>query len=215
MAYSANIGGTGTIIGTPPNLILMDFLSTYSGHPLNFGSWMIFSLPEVVLNLLVLWVVLQLYFLRPSVRDITGSLISRVSSCRRTDKQGKSESGVSQMLREKYRELGPITFHEVATLVLFTLLVLIWFFRAPGFMAGWASLETPVVISSATPTLAIVILLFIIPARPVSQPAGPALLVWEDVQRKFPWGIILLMGGGFALAEGARLSCLSNLIGKN
>ena len=193
----------------------MDFLSTYSGHPLNFGSWMIFSLPEVVLNLLVLWVVLQLYFLRPSVRDITGSLISRVSSCRRTDKQGKSESGVSQMLREKYRELGPITFHEVATLVLFTLLVLIWFFRAPGFMAGWASLETPVVISSATPTLAIVILLFIIPARPVSQPAGPALLVWEDVQRKFPWGIILLMGGGFALAEGARLSCLSNLIGKN
>ena len=193
----------------------MDFLSTYSGHPLNFGSWMIFSLPEVVLNLLVLWVVLQLYFLRPSVRDITGSLISRVSSCRRTDKQGKSESGVSQMLREKYRELGPITFHEVSTLVLFTLLVLIWFFRAPGFMAGWASLETPVVISSATPTLAIVILLFIIPARPVSQPAGPALLVWEDVQRKFPWGIILLMGGGFALAEGARLSCLSNLIGKN
>ena len=192
----------------------MDFLSTYSGHPLNFGSWMMFSLPDVVLNLLLLWIVLQLYFLRPSVRDITGSLISRVSSCRRTDKQGKSENGVSQMLREKYRELGPITFHEVATLVLFTLLVLIWFFRAPGFMAGWASLETPVVISSATPTLAIVILLFIIPARPVSQPAGPALLVWEDVQRKFPWGIILLMGGGFALAEGARLSCLSNLIGK-
>ena len=118
------------------------------------------------------------------------------------------------MLREKYRELGPITFHEVATLVLFTLLVLIWFFRAPGFMVGWASVETPVVISSATPTLAIVILLFIIPARPFSQPAGPALLVWDDVQKKFPWGIILLMGGGFALAEGARLSCLSQEIGK-
>ena len=197
----------------------MDFLTRYSGHPLNFGSWIMFSLPDVVLNLLVLWLVLQLYFLRPSVRDITASLASLASwlsrGCRRTASQGKSESGVTEMLREKYRELGPITFHEVSTLVLFTLLVLIWFFRAPGFMAGWASVETTVSISSATPTLAIVILLFIIPARPVSQPAGPSLLVWEDVQRKFPWGIILLMGGGFALAEGARVSCLSNLIGKN
>ena len=218
MAYSANVGGTGTIIGTPPNLILMDFLTVYSGHPLNFGSWMMFSLPDVLVNLLLLWVVLQLYFLRPSVRDIKDSLLSLLSllsGCRKADSQGRSESGVTEMLREKYRELGPVTFHEVSTLVLFTLLVLLWFSRAPGFMAGWASLETAVVISSATPTLAIVLLLFIIPARPASQPAGPTLLVWEKVQAKFPWGIILLMGGGFALAEGARESCLSNLIGNN
>ena len=188
----------------------MEFLTRYSGHPLNFGSWMMFSLPDVVLNLLLLWIVLQLYFIRPSLRDLKGSLLS---CCRGKERRGNSESGVSEMLREKYRELGPITFHEVSTLVLFTLLVLLWFFRAPGFMAGWASLETPVVISSATPTLAIVILLFIIPASPASQPAGPTLLVWDRVQAKFPWGIILLMGGGFALAEGARVSCLSDLIG--
>ena len=213
VAYSANVGGTGTIIGTPPNLILMEFLTRYSGHPLNFGSWMMFSLPDVVVNLLLLWLVLQLYFLRPSLKDLRGSILS---CCRGGESQGISESsGVSEMLREKYRELGPITFHEVSTLVLFTLLVLLWFFRAPGFMAGWASLESAVTISSATPTLAIVILLFIIPARPASQPAGPTLLVWDRVQAKFPWGIILLMGGGFALAEGARVSCLSNLIGNN
>ena len=101
----------------------MDFLTVYSGHPLNFGSWMMFSLPDVLVNLLLLWVVLQLYFLRPSVRDIKDSLLSLLSllsGCRKADSQGRSESGVTEMLREKYRELGPVTFHEVSTLVLGT-----------------------------------------------------------------------------------------------
>ena len=78
LAYSANIGGTGTLIGTPPNLILLGFLnSAYPQHPINFGSWMAFALPEVctlyctstldhpsqaILNLALLWVVLQIYF---------------------------------------------------------------------------------------------------------------------------------------------------------
>ena len=116
VAYSANIGGTGTIIGTPPNLILMDFLTRYPGQPLNFGSWLMFSLPDVLLNLLLLWLVLQLYFLRPSLTDMAGCL---ASLSRRTERaEGTSESGVSKMLREKYRELGPITFHEVATVIM-------------------------------------------------------------------------------------------------
>ena len=64
IAYSANVGGTGTLIGTPPNLILMEFLtSQYPDHPLNFGSWMLFSLPNVIMNLFLLWIVLQLYFM--------------------------------------------------------------------------------------------------------------------------------------------------------
>ena len=66
VAYSANVGGTGTIIGTPPNLILMEFMSRFSDHPLNFGSWVMFALPDVIINLTIVWVVLQIYFLRPS-----------------------------------------------------------------------------------------------------------------------------------------------------
>ena len=52
------------MIGTPPNMILMEFMTRYSDHPLNFGSWMGFSLPDVFINLIILWVVLQLYFLK-------------------------------------------------------------------------------------------------------------------------------------------------------
>ena len=191
----------------------MEFMARYKDHPLNFGSWMMFSIPDLLVNLAILWIVLQLYFLRPSFEDIKQSLVSKLKV---RSSQEESESGVSKMLSEKYRELGPISFHEVCTLLLFSLLVLVWFFRAPGFMPGWAqAVDSGVVISSATPTLAIVILLFVIPARPLSHPDGPTLLCWDKVQRNFPWGIILLMGGGFALAEGAKVSCLSDLIGES
>ena len=52
------------MIGTPPNMILMEFMTRFSDHPLNFGSWIAFSLPDVFINLVILWFVLQLYFLR-------------------------------------------------------------------------------------------------------------------------------------------------------
>jgi len=68
-------------------------------------------------------------------------------------------------------------------------------------------------IGSASATLLIVILLFAIPADPYKDPSGVTLLEWRVVEKQFPWGIILLMGGGFALAEGASKSCLTHLVG--
>eukprot|EP00092_Neocalanus_flemingeri_P015230 GFUD01016459.1.p1 GENE.GFUD01016459.1~~GFUD01016459.1.p1 ORF type:complete len:521 (+),score=103.80 GFUD01016459.1:27-1565(+) len=208
VAYSANIGGTGTIIGTPPNLILMEFMTQYTDHPLNFGSWMVFTIPSVLMNLLILWVVLQLYFMRPNPKQLF--------------KKAKvdPESGVTKVIQESYDGLGAMTFHEIGVLGLFSTLVIIWFMRKPGFLPGWAEAlqwttasGSTVSIGSATPTILIVMLLFIIPANPAKDPSGPALLQWDAVQRKFPWGIILLMGGGFALAEGAKVSCLTHQIG--
>ena len=72
VAYSANVGGTGTLIGTPPNLILMELLETRypGGHPLTFGGWMVFSLPDVLINLALVWIILQLYFHTPSWREV-------------------------------------------------------------------------------------------------------------------------------------------------
>ena len=47
LAYAANIGGTGSLIGTPPNLLLADALEKYDGQPINFLSWMVLALPQV------------------------------------------------------------------------------------------------------------------------------------------------------------------------
>ena len=208
VAYSANIGGTGTIIGTPPNLILMEFMTQYPDHPLNFGSWMFFTIPSVLLNLVILWVVLQLYFMRQNPKQLFKKA------------KNNPESQVTKVIKTRYEDLGAMSFHEIGVLGLFSTLVVIWFMRKPGFLPGWAEAlqwtkasGSVVSIGSATPTILIVMLLFIIPANPLEDPSGPALLQWDAVQRKFPWGIILLMGGGFALAEGARVSCLTNQIG--
>ena len=178
IACSANVGGTGTLIGTPPNLILMEFLtSQYPDHPLNFGSWMLFSLPNVIMNLFLLWIILQLYFMG------TNSFKEQFKSNQKT-KESKESQNVRGMLQERYQLLGPMTFHELSTLVLFSSVVLIWLFRKPGFIPGWSEMlewtdskGSVISISSATPTLLIVILFFIIPADPIRNPKYLALYI--------------------------------------
>jgi len=209
IAYSCNVGGTGTIIGTPPNMILMEFLQQYTDHPLNFGSWIVFSLPLVAVDLVLVWAILQLYF----------RVIKKEKGKKEEDKA--EEVGVQEVIKEKYISLGTMKAQEIIVLCLFTVLVLVWFTRKPGFMPGWANQlqykqqDTVVTISSASPTILIITLLFIIPRDPLNNPDGGTLLNWNQVQKKFPWGIILLMGGGFALAEGAKASCLTSLIGSH
>ena len=63
IAYAANIGGTGTLIGTPPNLVMYEFISKLKGQPLTFGSWMVFCVPLMLFNLVLAWLWLQLLFL--------------------------------------------------------------------------------------------------------------------------------------------------------
>ena len=65
VAYAANVGGTGTLTGTGPNLVLKGMLSTLFGNqtPINFASWMAFAVPLMLVNLLQTWMWLQLYFM--------------------------------------------------------------------------------------------------------------------------------------------------------
>ena len=84
-----------------------------------------------------------------------------------------------------------MTFHERAVLALFLVLVGLWFLRKPGFLGGWADLlqwegraGSKVTIGAASPTLAVVLLLFVVPADPRGQPGGPTLLQWGVVQTR-------------------------------
>lgn len=83
-------------------------------------------------------------------------------------------------------------------------------------------------ISDATPAILVSIFLFVFPAKPYflkvfkfgegrerfqNLKSSPALLTWKAVSTKMPWGVVLLLGGGFALAEGSQKTCLSAWIG--
>ncbi|GIX69284.1 hypothetical protein CEXT_205661 [Caerostris extrusa] len=104
-----------------------------------------------------------------------------------------------------------IWFKEIAVTVLFVLLVLLWVFRSPQFITGWGN-HFPIKISDATPAIGVPLLLFLIPSDPLRMGRSRPLLEWKTIQQKVPWGVIILLGGGFSLALGAEKSGLSRWV---
>ena len=101
------------------------------------------------------------------------------------------------------QELGPISYKEGVILTLFVFLICLWLFQSPKFFTGWADVVTgdsDAEIHAATPAILVVVLTFMIPSTanplPGLKAGKPAefLMTWDYVQKKVPWGIILLLG---------------------
>ncbi|CAJ1054256.1 solute carrier family 13 member 4 [Xyrichtys novacula] len=219
ITYAATIGGLITITGTSTNLIFAEQFNTRypDAKVINFGTWFIFSFPIAIIMLVLTWLWLHCLFLGCNFRE-TCSL----SKKRKTRREMMSE----KRIHEEYEKLGPISYPEVVTGVFFILMTLLWFTREPGFVPGWTSLfEKKGYRTDATVSVLLGFLLFLIPARrPFSSsssykdtgdddPLAP-MITWKDFQRLMPWEIVILVGGGYALAAGCKVSGLSVWIGR-
>lgn len=210
VAYAANIGGTGTLTGTATNLTFKGLYESLFPNlrGLNFANWMLFNVPLMLINALVAWLWLQVLYM---------GLFRKGGN--KMNKSREQLKAVEEVIAAKHRELGPMTFHEGSVMFLFLTVVLLWFFRAPEFIPGWAEYVSNVKIKDATPAVLIVFLLFVLPANldflrnRGSGKATNALLNWKIVHEKLPWGLVLLIGGGFAMASASKESGLSKLIG--
>jgi len=218
IAYAANIGGTGVITGSPPNLVVPDTLSKMFGPNtgLTFASWMAFAIPIMLVNTVLAWLWLQ-QFQKWQLRG---------KSQPRTKAQ---EDRAMKVITESYYELGRMSLHEIQVFILFSILLILWFFQSPKFMTGWADLfivdtvrGSRVALGAATPAIFTVLFLFVLPQNydfppfkkmtPGCLTNSPSLITWRLIETKMCWGVIFLLGGGFALAAASQHSGLSSLL---
>lgn len=184
ICYAATVGGMATIVGNPPNMVLVAQMNQFFDIEIYFGTWMIFAMPIVILIMLFSWVYL-----------------TRVAFPLRI----KSIPGGEDIIKKEKRNLGKPRKEEKIVIAIFLFTALMWITR--GFI--WNEIF-PNLTDGMIAILA-AILLFLVPA---SKEQGGTILSWED-SKDVSWGILLLFGGGLAIAAGFQSSGLSEWIGSN
>ncbi|MFN3608236.1 MAG: SLC13 family permease [Hyphomonas sp.] len=190
IAYSASIGGLATPVGTPTNLIAMGWLRENAGIDISFREWMSFGLPLVLVMLPMAWLIL------------TWGMKSDAAAAR----------AAGATIRTQRDALGRMTTPETRVAIAFGVIALAWITREQ-------LIEIPLFAGLTDMGIAILgaILMFLVPHGsrvPEHQPAGWALLNWDDA-RTVPWDVVLLFGGGLSLAAAVQASGLAGWIGNS
>ncbi len=191
-AFGASIGGIGTPIGTPPNLIGIAMLNRMGGIEISFFRWMVLGVPIVI----VLFGFLVTYFYFRSLRGL------------------QLDGGHSGQVEQELRRIGPINVAQRNVLLAFGLTVMLWL--TPGVLTILGLGDTAFartfnqVMPESVAAMAGAILLFLLP---VSWRARRFTLSWDEAVR-IDWGIILLFGGGLAMGELAFSTGLAESMGR-
>ncbi|MFC4872021.1 SLC13 family permease [Negadavirga shengliensis] len=184
IAYSASIGGIATIIGTPTNIILVGVIKKTYGIEIGFGEWMLIGFPIAAGLLFLCW-----YYLV--------YMAYRFSSVLEME-------GGRQEIRKQLLDLGAISEEEKRVLWVFVGVSVSWISRTFVLQRFIPQLDDTLI------ALTGVLLLFVIP----SKRAGKSKLLDWKVAEKIPWGILILFGGGLALASAFQETGLAKWIGE-
>lgn len=183
IAYAANIGGIATIIGTPPNTVMVGFVENEYQIQLSFLNWMVMGVPfSSILIGVSYWIMVKWIY---------------------PNHLGKREDSKS-LIETELRKLGPIRRTERRVIIIFVITMLLWILR--GYLNEWFDFLH---FTDAGISMLAAFSLFTIPFR-FNQ--GEFSLTWADTQ-KLPWGILILFGGGLALASAMSKAGIIELIG--
>lgn len=189
IAYGASIGGVATLIGTPPNAIFAGAARELLGADVGFAEWMAIGIPVAIPMMLGCWLLLVWLF------RVRGTI-----------------PGLAANVDREHADLGPVRGGERFVLVVFLLTAAAWILRSPKAIG---SVRIPGLadvipgISDAAIAIGAALVLF---AVPLWRQRFPTALDWSTA-RRIPWGVLLLFGGGLALARAFEMSGLTEWLG--
>ena len=184
IAYASNFGGIATIIGTPPNVAFVGFLEKKYNYTFQFVDWLLICTPITILLLFTLYIVMTKWLYPNKL---------------------KSDISTKTVIRQRIEELGPMKAAERRVLIIFGVTALLWITKDIINTLNFIRLDdTMIAMIGATA-------LFIAPSG--MDDNGSRILEWKDTT-KMAWGILLLFGGGIALAGALEKVGLIESLGK-
>jgi sodium-dependent dicarboxylate transporter 2/3/5 len=191
-AFGSSIGGMGTPVGTPPNLIGIGMLDQMAGIRITFFSWMIIGVPMVVL----LFAYLMAQFYRTAALGLPST-----------------EGGMS-LVHEELKRLGPVSAGQRNVLIAFGTTVILWLMPGVFAVAGLAETPFAEAYNAALPESVVALigacLLFVMP---VDWKSRRFTITWDEAV-KIDWGIVLLYGGGLSVGALAFSTGLATALGE-
>lgn len=181
IAFSANAGGIATVIGTPPNSVLIGLLENEYNTEISFLKWMLIGLPFSTLLISVIYFVLIKLF----------------------PNKGIVFNASKDVIHDELQKLGKVSAKEKQVLITFAVIVFLWIFRTiiNSIFPSLGLSDTMISILGALALFAI----------PFNLKKGDFILEWKDTQ-KLAWGILILFGGGLALAKGMSASGIVDVV---
>ncbi len=188
IAYAASIGGVATIVGSPPNGILVRFMQQTYGVEISFARWMMYGLPLTLAMLPIGWFLTAHVIFPTRMGEIPGG---------------------REFIAAEYDKLGPLKRGEQVVLYVFGATVFLWVFRPlitgieiGGVMPLKALSDTIIAVAAA-------ITLFLLP---VDRERRLFAMDWPTAV-KLPWGVLILFGGGLALAGAIEANGVAAFLG--
>lgn len=182
IAFSANTGGIATVIGTPPNSVLIGLLENEYNIEVSFLKWMTIGLPFSIVMLTICYLVLVKWLF--------------------PNRQLKFQTS-NQIIEDELRKLGPTSAKEKMVLIIFGCTVFLWIFRTVvnNIFPGLGLSDTMISMMAAIAIFSL----------PYNLRKSDFIITWGDTTR-LPWGILILFGGGLALAKGMSVSGIVDIV---
>ncbi|MGZ3215170.1 SLC13 family permease [Paracoccus sp. T5] len=191
IAWSASMGGLGTLLGSPPNAIVAGYAADELGRNIGFLEWMMLGTPLAFIFIILGWLLMTRVLYRFDLPEIPGG---------------------RQMIEEQVRDLGPLSQGERMVLAVFLGAAFLWV--VPGLLTSIPGVGDAAPWLDSFDDTAIAIgaglVMFLLPGRGRNQ----MVLDWKDAERGLPWGVLLLFGGGLSLASAVASSGLDSWFGQ-